>query len=206
MSKIVLGVVTLLLPVLLSASYVVNNDLRLNVDAIVMVDNIGHELEELTGVQALVVATDESLERGASAYEFIQPYVDETKEQVFLFLAPESRRIHVLSFNEQLDEEIDKSRVTSFAIGVVTSKDRNNEIDKLNIGVVQAYSELADQVGDIKGVVLANTIPNTTQNTINILRVIVWTGTILLFYGMFVRPYLRKRAKKKSEEEDSTNV
>lgn len=201
MSKIVLGVVaTLLLPVFLHASFVVHNDLGIDRSAAQMVDTMGEELLEKTGIHALVYVTEKELARGESAYDVIEKYKDEEKQQIFLFIAPNSQRIHILTFDKDLETLIDKDDILSYAIGVVVSKDKNSMIDKLNIAIVQSYSELADQVAKAKDVTLETTIENTTQNTINILRIIVWTGSIVLFYAMFVNPYLKRREKKKKED------
>ncbi|MGM0624014.1 MAG: hypothetical protein ACQESH_08375 [Campylobacterota bacterium] len=205
MSKIVLGIVaTLLLPVFLHASFIVHNDLGVDRSAKQMVDTMGEELLEKTGIHALVYVTAKELERGESAYDLVEEYKDNDKEQIFLFIAPNSQRIHILTFDENLNKLIDKDDILSYAIGVVVSKDKNSMIDKLNIAIVQSYSELADQVAKSKEVTLQTTIENTTQNTINILRIIVWTGSIVLFYAMFVSPYLKRREKK--NKEDGNNV
>lgn len=200
MNKIVLGVVLLLLPIFLNASFVLKNEIGLNEGGVAQVNRIGDELYELTGVEAFVVATTVDLERGESAYDLIETYIDESKDQIFLLLAPDSQRIHVLSKTEYLDKGVNKSKVTSFAIDIIAARDKNSIVDKYAVGVVQSYSELADQIAALKGVELSSTISNSTQNTVNFLRVLVYVGTVLIFYAMFLRPYINKRRKNKEEK------
>jgi len=202
MNKIVLGVVALLLPIFLNASFVLRNDIGLNEGAIAQVDRIGQELYELTGVEAFVVATNENLDRGKSAYDLIENYTDESKDQIFLLLAPKSQRIHVLSKNEYLDKGVNKSKATSFAIGVIAARDKNSIVDKYAVGVVQSYSEIADQIGDLKGVTLSTTLPNSTQNTVDFLRIIVYIGLALILYAMLLRPFINRLKQRNKEKEN----
>jgi hypothetical protein len=202
MSKIVLGAVFLLLPIFLNANYVLKNELGLNDGAIAQIKRIGDELKETTNVEAYVYATNADLERGQSAHPFIEQYYDAQKEQIFLFLAPNSMRIHVLTQNDLLNNGVNKNEITSYAIGVISSKDKNSIVDKYNVAVVQAYSEMADQVADLKGVELVNTLPNSTTNTVDFLRWIVYIGSIFVLYGLFIKPYMKKRELRKSKEEE----
>jgi len=202
MNKVVWGVASLLLPAFLNATFVLENDVGLNEGAIVQVNRIGQELYELTGVEAFVVATNKNLDRGKSAYDLIEEYIDESKEQIFLLLAPKSQRIHVLSKNEYLDKGVNKSKITSFAIGVIAARDNNSIVDKYAVGIVQSYSEIADQVAALKNVTLSSTLSNTTQNTIDFLRIIVYVGLVLILYAMFIRPFVDKRKQRKKENQN----
>jgi hypothetical protein len=111
-------------------------------------------------------------------------------------------RIHVLTQNDLLNNGVNKNEITSYAIGVISSKDKNSIVDKYNVAVVQAYSEMADQVADLKGVELVNTLPNSTTNTVDFLRWIVYIGSIFVLYGLFIKPYMKKRELRKSKEEE----
>jgi len=202
MNKVVWGVASLLLPAFLNATFVLKNDIGLNEGAIAQVDRIGQELYELTGVEAFVVATNENLDRGKSAYDLIEDYIDESKDQIFLLLAPKSQRIHVLSKNEYLDKGVNKSKITSFAIGVIAARDNNSIVDKYAVGIVQSYSEIANQVAKLKNATLSSTLPNNTQNTVDFLRIIVYIGLVLILYAMFLRPFIDKRKQRKKETQD----
>ena len=202
MSKIVLGVVFFLLPLFLNAQYILKNEIGLNEGAISQITRIGDELKEQTGVEAYIYATNQTLDRGESAYALIDSYIDPQKEQIFLLLAPKSQRIHVLTKNDSLGQGVNKSEITSYAIGVLSSKDKNSLIDKYMVATVQAYSEMADQVAEFKGATLVNTLPNSTTNTIDFLKWIVYIGTIFVIYGLFIKPYMKKKQLQKSKEEE----
>ncbi len=53
------------------------------------------------------------------------------------------------------------------AVDVVSTKDSNSDEDKHNIGVIQAFSELADGIASSKGIELKKTIPD---------EIVVWYG------------------------------
>ena len=68
----------------------------------------------------------------------------------------------------------------------------NTKEDKYNIGVVQGFSELADQIADSKNIELTTTLPNETRLIIGILKAIVLTGAALVFWMFIFRPiYMR---------------
>ncbi|MGM0534212.1 MAG: hypothetical protein ACQERK_06945 [Campylobacterota bacterium] len=197
MSKVIAGVVFLLLPFALQAKYVAVNELSLNTEAVKTIDAIGSELEEKTGVVAQVVATADKIERGESLYDYARQNVTEEKNKLILIVAPQSKRIGVVAFDKALEEGLDKNSIYDFAIGVIATKDDDNTIEKYNVGVVQAYSELADQIAKKEKIELNNTIANDTTNTIDILRIIVYTGTALIIYAMFIRPFFNRKKRSK---------
>ncbi len=193
----------MLLPVLLQASYVIKNDLGIGIMSVEKINMIGEELEKKTGIKAKVIATKDAIKRGESLYDYAKQFQTQTKQEIFFILAPVEKRIGVISFNKTLEQNVDKDEVYEFALGVIAAKDKNSMQDKYDLGAVQAYSELADQLAKAQNVQLNNTIPDTTNSTINFLRVIVYSGTLLLFYGMFVKPYLLRRQEKRNEQDKS---
>ena len=71
---------------------------------------------------------------------------------------------------------------------MVASKDKNSDEDRYNIGIVQGFSELADQIGEAKGVELTKTLPNETRFIVKILKIVVFAGALLVLWIFFVRP------------------
>ena len=83
-------------------------------------------------------------------------------------------------------------------IDVVAVQDKNTKEDKYNIGIVQGFSELADQIASSKNVEMTTTLPNETKIIITVLRVIVIIGALLIFWMFFFRPiYMRIKNGKK---------
>jgi len=83
-------------------------------------------------------------------------------------------------------------------LDVVTVKDSNSEEDKHNIGVLQAFSELADNIAEAKSVQMTTTIPNETRTMVWVLRIIIYIGSILVLWLFILRPiYTRIKYGKK---------
>jgi len=83
-------------------------------------------------------------------------------------------------------------------IDVVAVKDKNTKEAKFNVGIVQGFSELADQIASSKNVEMTTTLPNETRMIISVLRVIVSIGAILVFWIFIFRPvYMRIKNGKK---------
>jgi hypothetical protein len=197
MNKVVLGVVFLLLPFALQAKYVAVNELALNGKAIEKIASMGSELEEKTGVIAQVIATSDTIGRGRSLYDYAADAVTPDPNKLVLIVAPKSKRIGVVAFDKTLEEGLDKDSIYDYTIGVIATKDDENTIEKYNVGIVQGYSELADQIAEKNNIQLNNTIANDTTNTIDILRVIVYAGTAVILYAMLIRPILNRKKRTK---------
>ncbi len=107
-------------------------------------------------------------------------------------------RVALIPSSKDLTELYDKSDVIDATIDVVAAKDKNTNEDKYNIGVVQGFSELADQIASSKNVEMTSTIPNDTRYIIKGLQVIVIIGALLVFWMFMFRPlYLRIKNGKK---------
>jgi len=91
----------------------------------------------------------------------------------------------------------DRSDILDATIDVVASVDKNKIEDKHAIGIVQGFSELADQIAKAKGVTLEHTIKETRQG-IWVVQAIVLIGAILVFWMFIFRPiFIRIRDGKK---------
>jgi hypothetical protein len=70
----------------------------------------------------------------------------------------------------------------------VAIKDSNTQEDKFNIAILQTYSELADNIATAKGIKLEKTIPDEMGTMVSILRVLVYSGTLILLWIFIFRP------------------
>ncbi|MBD3789270.1 MAG: hypothetical protein IE885_02695 [Campylobacterales bacterium] len=182
----------LLLPLLLNATYILKNDL-LNPKASQLVEEMGDELKVTTGINEYVIATNDALPRGSSIFEYVKNFESNlSKPYVVFVFAPHDKRVGIIPSSDDIRSLYDEDDVKSAAIDVVASKDANSDEDKFNIGIVQGFSELADQIAKSKNITLTKTIPNDTHVAINILRVIVFTGALLVLWMFFIRPIVKR--------------
>jgi hypothetical protein len=192
-----------LLPLFLNASSFVLKDDTLKAEAIELIDKIGNELLAKTMINAYVLTTNEAFPIGFNLVQHVVKYENKmTKPYVLYIFAPNALiteksditgRIGIIPSANEVAKLYDYSDVRDAGLNVITVKDKNTKEDKENIGVVQAYSELADNIADSKNIEMETTIPNDTRTLISILRIIVLIGLVLVTWVYLLRPiFMRK--------------
>lgn len=197
----------LMLPLLLNATHILRNDL-LKLEAEQLINEMGEELQIKTGVHAYVIATNEHFPERYNLVEYSKQYeANMSKPYVLFIFAPyatitnksETRgRVGIIPSSDSIRSLYNYDNVRDAGINIVAIKDSNTEEDKFNIGILQAYSELADGIASSKGIKLEKTIPDEMGVMVTILRVLVYTGTlILLWIFVFRSLWMRMRNGKK---------
>ena len=197
-ARVGLSLLALLLPLLLNANYIIKNDLLVP-NASKIIEDIGSELSSKTGINVYIVATNETFPKNLNLVEYSRRYEgNASKPYIIFFFIPKNKRVGLIPSSKEIRELYDAGSVKDATIDVVASSDKNSKRDKYNIGIVQGYSELADQIADAKGVDMNNTIPNETRDIIGVLKYLVILGTILVLWIIFIRPiYMRIKYGKK---------
>jgi len=189
-------------PLLLNATQILRNDL-LKIEAVQLIDDIGMELQAKTGINAYVIATNEHFPERFNLIEYSKHYeANVSKPYVLFIFAPYATitnkaeirgRVGIIPSSDDVRKLYDYDDVRDAGIDVVAIKDSNTDEDKFNIGVLQAYSVLADNIATSKDVALTKTIPDDTGTMITILRVVVYTGTLILLWIFVLRPFILRR-------------
>lgn len=191
----------LLLPLLLNATNILKNNL-LNPKAAQMVEQMGDELFEKTGIHAYVIATNEPFPERYNLVEYSKQYEGNMSKPYVLFIfAPfatiteesgQKGRVGFIPSSDEVKKLYDYDDVRNAAIDVVAVKDSNKDEDKHNIGIVQGYSVLADNIAASKGIKMTTTIPDDTSPVIGILKVIVYIGSLVVFWIFLLRPLIHR--------------
>lgn len=206
-AKVRATLLALMLPLLLNATHILRNDL-LRLEAVKLIDDMGEELQTKTGVHAYVIASNERFPERYNLVEYSKQYeANISKPYVLFIFAPYATitkksevrgRIGIIPSSESVKALYDYNDVRDAGINIVAIKDSNTDEDKFNIGILQAYSELADNIASSKGVKLEKTIPDEMGLMVTILRVLVYTGTlVLLWIFVFRSLWIRMRNGKK---------
>lgn len=157
------------------------------------------EAKDKLNVNIYVVSSNEKLESKANLFDYVKQYESNlSKPYAILVFIPRSQRVGLIPSSQELTKQYDASDVKAALIDVVASADQNKLEDKYNIGIVQAVSELADQIGNYKGIKMTKTIPNDTKDLILIFQYIVYMGTAIIFWIFMFRPLLRRIRNGKS--------
>lgn len=197
-----------MLPLLLNATQLLRNDL-LKIEAVQIINDIGTELKDKTGINAYVIATNEHFPERFNLVEYSKQYeANVAKPYVLFIFAPyatitkrsETRgRVGIIPSSDDVKALYDYNAVRDAGINIVAMKDSNTDEDKYNIGVLQSYSVLADNIAASKGIELTKTIPDEMGTMVTILRILIYTGTAVLLWIFVIRPFMmrRKNGKKK---------
>ena len=205
--KVRFALLALLLPLLLNATHILKDDI-LKPEASKLIEGMADELISKTGINGYIVATNENFPQGFNLVEYSKKYeANMSKPYVMLIFAPNSviteksterGRVALIPSSKELLSLYDKDDVMDATIDVIAAKDKNTKEDKFNIGVVQGFSELADQIADSKNVVMTTTLPNETRYIIMVLKTVVIIGALLVFWMFMFRPlYMRIKYGKK---------
>lgn len=200
-AKVRVSLLALLLPFLLHATHVLKNDL-LKLKAVDLIDKMGDELALKTGINGYVIATNEHFPAGYNLVEHVKKYdANMSKPYTVLIFAPNAKitqnneikgRAAVIASSSDIAAMYSKGDVLDATLDVVAAKDSNSKEDKYNVGIVQGFSELADQIAEAKTVKLSSTLPNETRNIIGVLKYIVILGSLIVFWIFWIKPlYIR---------------
>jgi len=195
------ALLALLLPLLLNATHILKDDI-LKPEASKLIEEMADELLSKTGINGYVVATNENFPERFNLVDYSKKYeASMSKPYIMLIFAPNAvitvksetkGRVALIPSSKELISLYDKSDVMDATIDVIASKDKNSVEDKFNIGVVQGFSELADQIASSKNIEMTTTLPNETRYIIKVLQVIVIIGALLVFWMFMFRPlYMR---------------
>ncbi len=195
------ALLALLLPLLLNATHILKDDL-LKIKVSKRINKMGDELFAKTGVNEYLVATNEHFPIRYNLVEYSKKYeVNMSKPYVMIIFAPNAKitqkskekgRVAVISSSEGLRKLYDKSSVLDATIDVIATEDKNTKEDKFNIGMVQGFSELADQIAASKNVKLTTTIPNDTRTMIGYVRILVYIGSLFVLWIFILRPLIMR--------------
>ncbi len=182
----------LLLPLFLYSKYLINDHI-ISPKAADLIEKIGDETKKKTSINLYIIATTKEVGRGVNLYEYIKRYSSSlSKPYIVIFFAPNSKRIGILTSDQKLKTLFDRDEVLDYAIKIIETPDKNSLQSKYDVGVVQAYSELADEVASKKGVTLKNTIKNESGWFLKVVTWVVYLGAILVFWVYFFRPIFRR--------------
>ena len=165
------------------------------------IEKMGTELSSKTDINAYLITTNDKIKRGVSVYDYIKRYKESlSKPYVGIVFAPNSMRIHIVASDKKLLESIDKGKVLDFAIKVIASKDSNSKQSKFDVGLVQSYSELADEVANSKGIKLESTIKSGGGWVLKIVNTLIIIGSLIVIWIYFIAPIFRKRGNNEQKK------
>jgi len=184
------------------SSHFLLNDYLVTPRATVVLDKMSNELTEKTGISAYVIATTDKLKEGTNLYNYVKPYErNASKPYVIMIFAPnaiitknisQTGRLGLIPSSEKIKATYDSDDVLHYFNAFIGSKDSNSLQSKYDVAVLQAYSELSDQLAASKDVVLETTFKEKSKWILQTFLWIVRVGAILLIWIYFGRPLYRR--------------
>jgi len=169
------------------------NDHIISPKAADFIEKMGKELKDKTNINGYIIATNDEIKRGVSVYDYIKKYKSSINEPyVAIVFAPNSKRLHLVSSSKELLNSLDKGAILDYAIKVIASEDKNSQQSKYDVGMVQAFSEMADEIAKAKGVNLDTTIKDGGNWIIKVINYLVIIGSLIVIWVYFVAPIIRK--------------
>ncbi len=194
-----------LLACLLSLSvsaHFLKNDYLITPKASAVLDQMSDELTEKTGITAYAVATTEKLKEGLNLYDYVKQFESNaSKPNVILIFAPnaiikqkmsQTGRLGLIPSTPALKDAYDPGEVLQYFHAFIGSKDSNSLQSKYDVAMLQAYSELLDELAAYKGITLERTFKDNTSWIVTFFAWIVRIGAVLLFWIYFGRPLYRR--------------
>lgn len=188
-------------PLFLNAAHILKENI-LKPEASKMIEEMGNELSSKTGINAYLIATYQKFPEKFNFVEYSKTFESNMSKPYVLFIfAPyavitevsgQKGRVGFIPSSGEVKKLYDYDEVRDAAIDVVATKDKNSDEDKHNIGVVQGFSVLADQIAASKGATLTTTIPNETGYVLTVLKIFVYIGTIFVFWIFLLRPIIKR--------------
>ena len=176
----------------LSAHYLINDHL-ISPKAGDVIEKIGTELHRKTGINAYVIASNDRLAKRANLYDYVKKYAKKLSEPwIAIVFLPNNKRIGILVSKPELKSFYRDGEVKKYAIDILRSADSNSRQSKYDVAMVQAYSELADEIAAKKGITLKNTIKSRGHWFLTLINWLVYLGAVLVFWVYFGRPLYRR--------------
>jgi hypothetical protein len=203
MNKAILRFILIaLFPLLLNASHsILKNDI-LKQEVSQRIETMGKELVDKTGFHAYVIATNEHFPVGFNLVEYTKKYESKLDKPYVIFVfAPFAKitqktqstgRVGIIPSSKTFAKHYDYEGVRDAGLDVISVKDKNTIEDKHNIGVLQAFSELADNLASSKNVELESTLPNDTGNMVFVLKILIYFGSLLVLWIFILRPLIMR--------------
>ncbi len=172
------------------------NDVFLNEKAKKIIHDISNETKAKTGINIYLYTTNDTIERGVSLYDYTKQFDSNlSKPYIILVFAPSNKRIGIIPSSDDLKSIYDEATVKDNAINVLRDENDGNRLeDKYNIAIVQSFSELADEIAQSKDTTLDTTLPNDSHFFVLFLKVVIYTGALLVLW-IFVGRGLYQRFK-----------
>jgi hypothetical protein len=184
------------------SAHFLKNDYLITPKATAVLDQISNELTEKTGITVYAVATTEKLKEGLNLYNYVKQFESkESKPNIILIFAPsaiikkgmsQTGRLGLIPSSAALKDTYVSSDVLQYFHAFIGSKDSNSLQSKYDVAMLQAYSELADELAAYKGVKLESTLKDNSSWIVTFFAWIVRIGAVLLFWIYFGRPLYRR--------------
>jgi hypothetical protein len=149
------------------------------------IEKIGKEVKEKLNINIFMIGKQSLRNEHITEYEK-RVAKDLQKPFVLITLTSMESKIDIIS-SDDIKDKFDKNEIlNSYIIPLLVNKGKMDDIVRYSAGLLNGYSETADQLASSQGIELDNSLGYQTQNTMNVLRAIFY-GIILLAGIVYLR-------------------
>ena len=186
------------------ANFVVQHDGVLLDKSVEKIEAIGKELDAKTGFRLYLSVVEDT--HGSELKAFGEEQTAritgfDNEASVLIYLAKDIQKIDMAISqiaSEKMQNKntpIDKDKILDkYIIPFLVSHDKNTDISKYSAGMLNGYSQLAEDIAKAHGVELEEAIQSESKNTMDIVRALVYS--VFVFYlGFFIYTKIKYRKK-----------
>lgn len=179
--------------------FVLANDEILKDELVHKINALGNEMLTKSGVFVGIVALDSLQDKKLKdiSLSFVSnlqsPYV-------IVSLVKKEHLVDIFESNKELLKEFDKEQVLSIVPGKGTiipilASAKKDTTPSYDAALFNGYADVVEQIADHRNIKLENAIGNPNKNTINVFRVLFYSGILAVFITFLYYKFRKKFAK-----------
>jgi hypothetical protein len=176
---------------LANEKFILINENIINQKTSEKIEKIGKEVKEKLNISIYLIGKNSLKDIHITQYE--KEVAQDLKGSfVLITLANLENKVDIIS-SEDIKDKIDRNSILNdYIIPLLVNKGKMDDIVRYSAGLLNGYSEVADQLAATKGITLDNSLGYQTQDTMNFLRLIFY-GTLILAFFVYLKNKFQNR-------------
>lgn len=162
----------------ISDNFVLSNDSIILEKTVEKINSIGKELRDKTNISIYVSLNEKALGKDIKSHaKAISNGVDglSGKDYALIAVALDIQKIDILSSNN-IKHLIDKDKILDdYIIPFFVNKNKNTQMSKYSAGILNGYSQLAEDIADSKNITLKNAIYSNSKDFFDLFKILIYS-------------------------------
>lgn len=191
--------IILILPIVvfgLEISFVSDDTKLILPKTITKINQIGKELKDKTQVSIYISVSQKALDPKIKAHsKKIANKIDKfyLSQSILISLALDIQKIAIISSLPKKDAFDSDIILNDYIIPFLVGHDKNSVQSKYSAGLLNGYSQLAEDIAEKRNITLENTIKNGSKDVFDAIRIFVYIAIALLFGLILYRKFQKSK-------------